>query len=109
MRVLVFPHSLSLGGGQLNAVELAEAVRELGHEVAVYGSPGPWSARLDEAGIEFVEAPEPRRRPDHRVVSDLRRRILRERIDIVHGYEWPPILEARVSPVSGLRPSQSAP
>ena len=35
MRVLVYPHSMEIGGSQLNAVELGGAVRDLGHDVVV--------------------------------------------------------------------------
>ncbi|UXN31297.1 hypothetical protein [Glutamicibacter sp. M10] len=42
MRILIYPHDLSMGGSQLNAIELAGALRERGHEVIVYGWKGNW-------------------------------------------------------------------
>lgn len=86
-----------MGGSQLNAIELAAAVRDLGNEVSVYGRPGVLGARIDELGLELIESPEPGRRPSLSVVSDLRARLADGRFDVVHGYEWPPALEARLA------------
>lgn len=94
MRILVYPHDLNMGGSQTNAIELAAAVKSLGHESIVYGRRGSLCARIDELGLEFVEAPEPGRRPSLRIARDLRRLVRERGIDIVHGYEWPPGLEA---------------
>ena len=38
--VLVYPHSMELGGSQLNALELAAAAQETGFRVAVYARDG---------------------------------------------------------------------
>lgn len=100
MRILVYPHDLNMGGSQTNAIELAAAVTELGHECIVYGRRGSLCARVAELGLEFIEAPEPGRRPSLRIASDLRRLVRERGIDVVHGYEWPPGLEA-VAAVEG--------
>ncbi|MEJ1921990.1 glycosyltransferase family 4 protein [Microbacterium sp. KHB019] len=97
MRILVYPHDLDMGGSQLNAIELAAAVTRLGHECMVYGRPGALCARIEELGLEFIEAPEPGRRPSLRVARDIRRLIRERGIDIVHGYEWPTGLEAALA------------
>lgn len=97
MKILVHPHDLGMGGSQLNAIELAGAVRDRGHDVAVYGRPGVLNARIDELGLRFVESPPPGRRPDARVVADIRRLVREDGFDVVHGYEWPPILEAHLA------------
>lgn len=99
MRILVYPHMLSIGGSQLNAVELAAACRDLGHEVLIYGLPGALNDRIAELGLEFVESPSPGRRPSPRVAADLRRLVRARRIEMVHAYEWPPALEARIAVV----------
>ncbi|GGF90410.1 hypothetical protein GCM10007304_00360 [Rhodococcoides trifolii] len=93
MRILVYPHDLALGGSQINAIELAAAVKAEGHEVIVYGNRGPLVGMIADLGVEFVASPIPRRRPSPRVVADLRRTLIDNRIDIAHGYEWPPALE----------------
>ena len=101
MRVLVYPHDLGIGGSQMNAIEIAAATRDQGHEVLVYGRPGVLNKRIEELGLEFVApVPPPSHRPTLRVVRDLRRLIKHRRIDVVHGYEWPPILEGQLA-VSG--------
>ena len=102
MRVLVYPHAMEMGGSQLNAVEVAAAVRARGHEVLLYADDGDLVPYARERGLEvvlrrrspFVPAPD-------RVV-ELRRLVRDRRIDVVHGYEWPPILEGFAA-VSGLR------
>ncbi len=97
MRILVYPHELGMGGSQLNAIQLASAVREHGHEVVVYGQPGPLVATIHDYGLEFLPAPAPGRRPSPSVVRHLRATIRDRGIDVVHGYEWPPILEAALA------------
>ena len=99
MRVLVYPHDLNMGGSQMNAIELAAAVRDLGHECIVYGRPGVLCDRIDELGLEFIESADPGGRPSLRVVRDLRRLVQERDIDVVHGYEWPTGLEAYLATI----------
>ncbi|MGR0159872.1 glycosyltransferase [Paenarthrobacter nitroguajacolicus] len=93
MRVLVYPHDLRMGGSQLNAIELGAAMQQMGHTVILFGQPGPLVGRARELGLEFVAAPLPGKRPSPTVIGALVRTIRERRIDIVHGYEWPPALE----------------
>lgn len=93
LRVLVYPHVLTVGGSQLNAVELAGAVRDLGHEVVVFGTPGPLVEVVRELDLPYVESPPPGRRPSVDVVKALRATVRDREIDVLHGYEWPPALE----------------
>ncbi len=97
MKILVYPHDLGMGGSQLNAIELAAAVRDLGHEVWIYGRHGILNERIAALGLDFIESPRPRIRPTCRVVAHLRSTVRRHRFDVVHGYEWPPILEAELA------------
>ncbi len=99
MRILVYPHDLGMGGSQLNAIELAGAVRDLGHDVVVYGRPGVLNAAIEQLGLDFVPSPVPGRRPSPSVARDLRHLVGQRQIDVLHGYEWPPILEARLGAV----------
>jgi glycosyltransferase involved in cell wall biosynthesis len=98
MRILVYPHMLSIGGSQLNAVELAAAVRDRGHEVWVFGTPGPLTGHIRQLGLPYLPADEPGRRPSPRVMSRLRQIVHAEGIEVVHAYEWPPALEAFYGP-----------
>jgi glycosyltransferase involved in cell wall biosynthesis len=93
MRVLVYPHTLEVGGAQLNAIELAGAMRDQGHDVVVFGQPGVLTARVAELGLEFVAAPDPHHRPSRRVVQALVDLVDERGIEVLHGHEWPPALE----------------
>jgi glycosyltransferase involved in cell wall biosynthesis len=97
MRILVYPHDLGVGGSQLNAIELAAAVHRLGHETIVFGRSGPLVERVLELGLEFVPAPAPGRRPSMAVTRALTGLVEHRRLDILHGYEWPPSLECYVA------------
>lgn len=94
MRVLVYPHLMSIGGSQLNAIECAAAIRDRGHQVTVFGETGPLVEHVRALALPFVEAPPAPRRPAPAVMGALRRIVRAERIDVVHAYEWPPALEA---------------
>ena len=55
--ILVYPHTMEIGGSQLNAVQLAGAVRCLGHEVIIVSEAGPLVQRVREMRLEHVEIP----------------------------------------------------
>jgi glycosyltransferase involved in cell wall biosynthesis len=94
VKIVAYPHVLELGGSQLNAIELAAGVRDLGHEVIVFGQPGALEHRIGELGLEFVAAPKPRGRPSPNVMSALADLVRTRGIDVVHGYEWTTAVEA---------------
>jgi glycosyltransferase involved in cell wall biosynthesis len=104
LKVLVYPHDMAMGGSQLNAIELAAAVRDLGHSVSVVGDDGPLLRLVHDFGLRHIPVPAGRRRPSPSVARDLRRLVVEESVDIVHGYEWPPALEATAA-VFGSRRS----
>lgn len=93
MRILIYPHDLGLGGSQLNAIELGSAVQALGHDVVLFGQPGALVRHATELGLDYVEAPLPGKRPSPRVVRALAKTVRERRIEVLHGYEWPPVLE----------------
>ncbi|MCE4225045.1 glycosyltransferase family 4 protein [Methylobacterium sp. C25] len=101
MKILVYPHVMEIGGSQLNAVQLAGAVRDLGHEVIVLSEPGPMVAKVRELGLEHLEIPRSRGVPSAMVSNRLARIVQDRRIDVVHGSEWPSVIEAFFGP--GLR------
>jgi glycosyltransferase involved in cell wall biosynthesis len=95
VRVLVYPHTMEIGGSQLNAVEIAAAVRDRGHEVMVVSRPGALVEMVRQLGLTHVALdPRSRRRPSPRAAVQLTQLARRYRLDVVHGYEWPPTLEA---------------
>ncbi|WP_248961929.1 glycosyltransferase family 4 protein [Sphaerisporangium perillae] len=101
MRILVYPHAMEVGGSQLNAVELAAAVQRLGHEVGVIGEPGPLVGHVTGAGLEHLPLDPGRRRPSPATVRMLRDLAIRRGIDVIHGYEWPPGVEAFYASLRG--------
>ncbi|MGX7678026.1 glycosyltransferase family 4 protein [Jatrophihabitans sp. DSM 45814] len=99
MRILVFPASLNLGGSQLNAVQLAGAISKRGHDVSIFGPEGPLCDEISALGLPFIPAPaRPKVRPSPHVISKLNQAVATRDIEVVHGYEWPPILEAVYGP-----------
>src|SRR3977135_1025907 len=68
MKVLTYPHSMEVGGSQLNAVQLAGAIRDRGHEVIVLSEAGPLVERVKKMALEHVELPLHRGRPSPKVV-----------------------------------------
>ncbi|HEX7805533.1 MAG TPA: glycosyltransferase family 4 protein [Cellulomonas sp.] len=98
MRILVYPHSMEMGGSQLNAVELAGAIRDRGNDVGVFGPDGPLVDAVHGRGLSHVVAPVPRVRPSPAVMRRLSEVVSRGRYDLVHAYEWPPAMEAVYGP-----------
>ena len=101
MKILVYPHDLGMGGSQTNAIELAGELVRLGVECTVFGRPGTLNARIEELGLPFIESVDHGRRPSPGVVRQLRDLVEKGGFDLVHGYEWPPTLEAALA-VRGL-------
>jgi glycosyltransferase involved in cell wall biosynthesis len=100
VRILVYPHTMELGGSQLNAVELAAAVRDRGHDVLVVSEGGPLVSIVESLGLERIRLAggARRRRPSTVVTRQLIELVRRRHVDIVHGYEWPPGVEAYFGP-----------
>ncbi len=94
LSVIVYPHSTEIGGSQLNAIEIGAAVRDLGHAVAVYASPGRLLDRVQELALDHIATCEAGFRPAAARVTELAQLAREREVDILHGYEWPPILES---------------
>jgi glycosyltransferase involved in cell wall biosynthesis len=96
MKLLVYPPTLELGGSQINAIELAAALAERGHDVAMVAArPGPLAEMVADKGLRLLSLDLPRvRRPAPRATVALARLLRRERPDLIHAYEAPMALEA---------------
>jgi glycosyltransferase involved in cell wall biosynthesis len=94
MKLLVAPHDLQIGGSQINAIDLAAGAAAAGHDVLVYGIPGPLAERIEALGLEFVPARRIEWRPGPSRVAELAALARRRRLDLIHAYEWPPCLDA---------------
>lgn len=98
MRVLVYPHTMAIGG-TINAIEIAAAVRDRGHEVTLLARPGPLLREADSRGLDRVGLDgAARRRPSFAAVRQLNRLARELRLDLIHTYEWPPAVEACAGP-----------
>jgi glycosyltransferase involved in cell wall biosynthesis len=94
MRVLVYPHTMVLSGA-LNAIELAAAVRDRGHDVIVMSRPGPLVEAVLRLGLEHVPLdPKARRVPSPRAAAQVGRVARHRGIDVVNAWEWPSAVEA---------------
>jgi glycosyltransferase involved in cell wall biosynthesis len=93
---------MEIGGCQLNAVETAGALQERGHEVSVISQPGPLVELVRRLGVTHIPVdPKAARRPSPRAAAQLIQLAREQKFDVVHGYEWPPGVEAFAGP--GLR------
>ena len=102
MKLVLYPHVLEVGGSQLGAIDLARALRDRGHDVVVFGQPGPLVERIAELELEFAAAPRPRGRPSPPVMKALCELVRRRGIELVHGFEWTTAVEAYFGPRSLL-------
>jgi glycosyltransferase involved in cell wall biosynthesis len=118
MRVLVALHNLTLGGSQLNALDFAVAARDRGHEVVLYSvygdpihhedpihadQPGPMAEKIRAAGLRLILDRHPRDSPERMllrraVVRKLSHIVAQDRIDLVHAYEIPMIVDSFYGP-----------
>jgi glycosyltransferase involved in cell wall biosynthesis len=89
---------MEIGGSQLNAIEIGAAVQRLGHEVLVVCESGLLVGTAERLGLEHCSIPVRRRRPSLPVIRLLLDAVRHRGIEIVHGYEWPPVIEAWLGP-----------
>jgi glycosyltransferase involved in cell wall biosynthesis len=104
VRLIVGLHHLELGGSQLNALDLAVSMRDLGHEVAVFGNytdrPGPMADLVRANGLPLIAERHPavrlgRTMPARPALSRAIARAAREfRADLLHVYEFSVGLDA---------------
>jgi glycosyltransferase involved in cell wall biosynthesis len=89
---------MEIGGSQINAIQIAGAIRDRGHEVLVLSEPGPMVDAVHRLGLEHLEISMRRGVPSMRVTATLCRLVRERRIDLIHGYEWNPVVEAYFGP-----------
>ncbi len=95
MKLLVYSHSLQIGGSQIVSITLAGAMQARGYDVVVAGPPGPLADLATTQGLRVFEVPRRSdRRPSARSVLALRRLIRRERVTLVHAYSHSACIEA---------------
>ncbi|WP_099513371.1 glycosyltransferase family 4 protein [Microvirga ossetica] len=94
MRILVYPHELTIGGSQINAIDLAAGIADAGHEVLIYGRTGPLVEYIKDRNLEFLPAHPLKYRPAPSRIIQLAEITRRRQIDLIHTYEWPGCLDA---------------
>jgi phosphatidylinositol alpha-mannosyltransferase len=93
MRIIVCLHDMEVGGSQLNALDLAAAIRDRGHHVMLYAAPGALMDRVHALGLEMTLSGSTARLSVGWAAGLLR--LARSwRADVVHTYEWAPSIGA---------------
>ncbi len=94
MRILVYPHELVIGGSPINAIDTAAQVASYGHEVIIYGIRGPLVPYIEKLGLRYIAANESPYRPSPGRIHELASIVRREKLDLIHAYEWSTCLDA---------------
>lgn len=95
MKVFVYGHQLEVGGTQVNAIELAAAIRDIhGYDVVYFATPGPMVELVKKKGLRFLPAPDPQFYPSPARMRALRKAVRQERPDLIHVWDWWQCLDA---------------
>jgi phosphatidyl-myo-inositol alpha-mannosyltransferase len=93
MRIIVCLHDMEVGGSQLNALDLAAAIRDRGHHVMLYAAPGALMDRVHALGLDMTLSGSTARLSVGWAAGLLQ--LARSwRADVVHTYEWAPSIGA---------------
>lgn len=98
MRVLVYPALMEIGGSQINAIEIADGIAALGHEVLFFGPSGDLVPMVKELGLEYSPAAVEGAWPSGKNMRRLTALVKDREIDLVHSYEWGPSLDLAFGP-----------
>lgn len=89
MKILVSLRQLEFGGTQVNAIELAAALRDFhGHDVVLFATPGPLAKLVKEKGLRFLPCPDSRGHPSLVRMRALRDAVREQRPDLLHVWDW---------------------
>jgi glycosyltransferase involved in cell wall biosynthesis len=89
---------MEIGGSQLNAIEIGAAVQALGHQVILVAEDGQLAPAAQRAGLEHVRISNRRRAPSLPIMGLLIDLVRHRNVSLIHGYEWPPVLDAWFGP-----------
>ena len=91
----MFAHRLEVGGTQVNAIELADALQRLhGMTVTLFATSGPLVALARSKGLRYVAAPDASVHPSLARARALREVVRSEAADLVHAWDWWQCLDA---------------
>ena len=89
MKIVVYAHRLEVGGTQVNAIELAAALRDAhGFDMLFFAQPGPLLSLVQEKQLRFVPAPDARYHPAIGRMRALRSLVREEKPDLIHAWDW---------------------
>jgi len=95
VNVVMFAHRLEVGGTQVNAIELADALQRLhGMTVTLFATSGPLVALARSKGLRYVAAPDASVHPSLARARALRDVVRSEAADLVHAWDWWQCLDA---------------
>jgi glycosyltransferase involved in cell wall biosynthesis len=97
MNVLVRVHNMEIGGSQINAIDLAAGVRDLGYDVVTFGEHGALEEHIERRRLPFVPAAGHGPR-SLAAIGELTRVARSLRTDLIHAYEYYPSLESFYGP-----------
>lgn len=98
MKIFVFAHRFDVGGSQVNAVDLAVALRDLhGHELVIFATPGNMVKVAEARGLRFLPAPVVNFHPSPAMMRALVHAVRQERPDVMHVWDWWQCLDAYYS------------
>lgn len=98
MNILIYPQELVVGGSQINAIELAGAVRDRGHDVVVTAPSGALVPMIESLGLDYIPTPVVSTYPSVATIEHLIRVTRKRKFDLIHCYEWRPSIEAVLGP-----------
>ncbi len=115
MKILFYTAKMDVGGCQINAINLAKALKDKGHEITFISQPGVLVQRLYSLGIQYYPIKYDVRHPSFALMKELADYVKNHGIDIIQAFDSVPILEAYGSqlwhdqPVYGMITSQRMP
>lgn len=88
LNILLVTMQLGIGGAETHIVELAKELQRRGHNVIVASNGGEYVRELEECGIKHYKVPLQNKNPLNMLKGRkaLKRIIIEEKIDIVHGH-----------------------
>lgn len=69
MNIVIYTHSMEIGGAQFNAIGLGTAMQRVGHRVLLVVEGGPLVATAAALGVERVPVSNKRKRPSPSVMG----------------------------------------
>lgn len=87
LRVLLAVHHTTLGGSQMNAIDLATGMRDRGHEIVVAGPEGPLVDTITSRGLRFERIALDSAGRAVREFGRMRALVREVRPDVLHAYE----------------------